>query len=57
MNEYLYEIRGGGFATPDLSDEEMIYVTANEKLHTNGKKKFQKEILEHGKESDYDFYR
>jgi len=39
-----------------ISDEEIIYVKANEKLHTNGKKRFQKEILEHGKESDYDFY-
>ena len=40
----------------ELSDEEIMYVTANEKLHTNKKKRFQKEILGHGKESDYDFY-
>lgn len=40
----------------ELSDEEIMYVTANEKLHTNKKKRFQKEIFEHGKESDYDFY-
>lgn len=57
MNEYLYEISCDDFCTGDLSDEEIIYVTANEKLHTNRKKRFQKEILEHGKESDYDFYR
>lgn len=57
MNEYLYEIGVEEFCKSDLSDEEIIYVTANEKLHTNRKKKFQKETLEHGKESDYDFYR
>lgn len=56
MNEYLYEMGCDDFVTSDLSDEEIIYVTANEKLHTNRKKRFQKEILEHGKESDYDFY-
>ncbi len=57
MNVYLYETSCDDFCTSGLSDEEIIYVTANEKLHTNRKKKFQKEILEHGKESDYDFYR
>lgn len=56
MNEYLYEITCGNFAVTDLSDEEIIYITANEKMHTNRKKRFQKEKLEHGKESDYDFY-
>lgn len=56
MNVYLYETSCDDFCTSGLSDEEIIYVTANEKLHTNRKKKFQKEILEHGKESDYDFY-
>lgn len=56
MNEYLYETLSDEFFKKCLSDEEMIYVTADEKLHTNRKKRFQKEILEHGKESDYDFY-
>ena len=56
MNEYLYEISCDDFCAGDLSDEEIMYVTANEKLHTNKKKRFQKEILGHGKESDYDFY-
>lgn len=55
MNEYLMELLLQ--MEKGLSDEEIIYVTANEKLHTNRKKRFQKEILEHGKESDYDFYR
>ena len=57
MNEYLYEISCDDFCTSDLSDEEIMCVIANEKMHTNRKKRFQKEVLEHGKESDYDFYR
>ncbi len=54
MNEYLMELLLQ--MEKELSDEEIMYVTANEKLHTNKKKRFQKEIFEHGKESDYDFY-
>ncbi len=54
MNEYLMELLLQ--MEKELSDEEIMYVTANEKLHTNKKKRFQKEILGHGKESDYDFY-
>ena len=41
MNEYLYEIACGGFATPDLSDEEINYMVADEKLHANRKKKYK----------------
>lgn len=32
MNEYLYETACDEYATTDLSDEEIIYVMANEKL-------------------------
>lgn len=39
MNEYLYEITCGKFSVSDLSDEKIIYVVANEKLHVNRKKK------------------
>lgn len=56
MNEYLYEIRFEDFYETDLTDEEIMYVMANEKLHQNRKKRFQKEKIEHGKESNYDFY-
>lgn len=56
MNEHLYEITCGNFAVTDLPDEEIMCVTANEKLRTNRKKRFHKEIMKHGKESDYDFY-
>jgi hypothetical protein len=56
MNEYLYEIRFAEFFKTDLSDEEIIYMVANEKVHTNRKKKYQKEKFNNGEESDYDFY-
>lgn len=39
MNEYLYEITCDEFVTTDLSDEEIIYIVTNEKLHVNRKKK------------------
>lgn len=40
----------------DLSDEEIMIEVSNRKLHTNRKKRLQKELLNNGKESDYDFY-
>ncbi len=43
MNEYLYEIACDGFVTTDLTDEEIMYVMANEKLRNNRKKNNQKE--------------
>lgn len=45
MNEYLYEISCDDFCTSDLSDEEMIYVQAYSKVHTNRKNKIQKENM------------
>lgn len=33
MNEYLYENRVGKFTNTDLSDEEINYIVADEKLH------------------------
>ena len=39
MNDYLYEITCDEYVTTDLSDEKIIYVVANEKLHVNRKKK------------------
>ena len=41
MNEYLYENGVGKFTNTDLSDEEIIYVVAIEKLHADRKKKFK----------------
>ena len=41
MSEYLYEIACGIFSVSDLSDEEIVYVVADEKLHANRKKKFK----------------
>ena len=41
MNEYLYENGVGKFTNTDLSEEKIIYVVANEKLHANRKKKFK----------------
>ena len=41
MNEYLYEITCDESVTTDLSDEEIVYVVAEEKLHANRKKKFK----------------
>lgn len=56
MNEYLYEIGVGKFTNTDLTDEEIICVIVNEKLHRNRRKRFQKEKTEYGKESNYNFY-
>lgn len=44
MNEYLYEIKVPSWPL-DLSDEEMIYVQAYSKVHTNRKNKIQKENI------------
>lgn len=45
MNEYLYEISCDDFCTSDLSDEEIMYVQAYSKVHTNRKNKIQKENM------------
>ena len=53
MNEYLMEME---LSTEDnLSDEEIMIVVSNRKLHTNRKKR-QKENYNYGKESNYNFY-
>ena len=50
MNEYLYEM------TMDLSDEEFMWVVANNRLHINRRKNYQKENEFYGEESDYNLY-
>ena len=50
MNEYLYEM------TMDLSDEEFMLVVANNRLHINRRKNYQKENEFYGEESDYNLY-
>ena len=56
MNDYLIEIRFEEFCeTVFLSDEEIMIEVSNRKLHTNRKKR-QKELLNNGKESNYNFY-
>ena len=53
MNEYLYEME---LSTEDnLSDEEIMIVVSNRKLHTN-RKKNKKENYIYGKESNYNLY-
>ena len=53
MNEYLIEME---LSTEDnLSDEEIMIVVSNRKLHTN-RKKNKKENNNYGKESNYNFY-
>ena len=53
MNEYLMEME---LSTEDnLSDEEIMIVVSNTKLHTN-RKKNKKENDIYGKESNYNFY-
>ena len=53
MNEYLMEME---LSTKDnLSDEEIMIVVSNRKLHTN-RKKNKKENYIYGKESNYNFY-
>ena len=53
MNEYLIEME---LSTEDnLSDEEIMIVVSNRKLHTN-RKKNKKENDIYGKESNYNLY-
>ena len=53
MNEYLMEME---LSTEDnLSDEEIMIVVSNTKLHTN-RKKNKKENDIYGKESNYNLY-
>lgn len=49
MNEYLYEIGVGDICESYLSDEEIMIEVSNCKLHTNRKKKLQKEKYRYGK--------
>lgn len=56
MNEYLYEIGFLQMEKSDLSDEEIMIVVSNRKLHTNRKKNKQKENYNYGKESNYNLY-
>ena len=53
MNEYLMEMELS--QEDNLSDEEIMIVVSNRKLHTN-RKKNKKENNNYGKESNYNFY-
>ena len=55
MNEYLIEIAFEEICESDISDEELMIVVSNRKLHTN-RKKNKKENNNYGKESNYNFY-
>ena len=56
MNEYLIEMElSTEDATKRLSDEEIMIVVSNRKLHTN-RKKNKKENDIYGKESNYNLY-
>ena len=54
MNEYLMEMELS--SVDNLSDEEIMIVVSNRKMHTNRKKNKQKENYNYGKESNYNFY-
>ena len=56
MNEYLMEIAFEEICESDISDEEIMIVVSNRKVHTNRKKNKQKENNNYGKESNYNFY-
>ena len=56
MNEYLIEIAFEEICESDISDEELMIMVSNRKLHTNRKKNKQKENDIYGKESNYNFY-
>lgn len=43
MNDYLIEIAFEEFCKSNLSDEEIMIEVSNRKLHTNRKKRLQKE--------------
>ena len=49
MNEYLYEIGVGDICKSYLSDEEIMIEVCRKTLHTNRKKKLQKEKYRYGK--------
>lgn len=49
MNEYLYEIGVGDICESYLSDEEIMIDVCRKTLHTNKKKKLQKEKYRYGK--------
>lgn len=53
MNEYLLEMELS--QEDNLSDEEIMIVVSNRKLHTN-RKKNKKENYNYGKESNYNLY-
>ena len=54
MNDYLMEME---LSTEDnLSDEEIMIEVSNCKIHTNRKKRLQKENNIYGKESNYNLY-
>lgn len=55
MNEYLMEIAFEEICESDISDEEIMIVVSNRKLHTN-RKKNKKENNNYGKESNYNLY-
>ena len=56
MNEYLIEIMlSQEDATKRLSDEEIIIMNSYQKVRINRKKR-QKELLNNGKESNYNLY-
>lgn len=55
MNEYLMEIKGYPNGET-FSDEEIMIEVCRKTLHTNRKKRLQKEKYIYGKESDYNFY-
>ena len=54
MNEYLMEMELS--QEDNLSDEEIMIEVSNRKLHTNRKKRLQKENYIYGKESNYNLY-
>lgn len=53
MNEYLYEICVG--QDEPFTDEEIMIMVANDKLHNNRKKNHRKELL-HDERVNYNFY-
>ena len=55
MNEYLMENAFEEICESNLSDEEIMIVVSNRKLHTN-RKKNKKENDIYGKESNYNLY-
>lgn len=54
MDEYLVEMMLS--QKENLSDEEIMIDVCRKMLHTNRKKKSQKEKYIYGKESNYNFY-